>query len=175
MTEPEKRTGGTTDGRAHVVTVAPTVNGVRCPARVDVRTTLVELLRDDLGLTGTKIGCHQGTCGACTVLLDGERVLSCLMLAVVADGARVVTIEGVAGPGGTLHPLQRAFVEADALQCGFCTPGQIMSALGLLAERAGPLPDDERLRDLLSGNLCRCSAYPAILAAVRAAADGCED
>jgi xanthine dehydrogenase YagT iron-sulfur-binding subunit len=148
-----------------------TVNGREHVLRVDVRTTLADLLRDGLGATGTKVGCNQGTCGACTVHVDGSRVLSCLMLAVTLDGATVTTIEGLAGDNGELHPMQRAFVDADALQCGVCTPGQIMSALGLLAEVANIRAlDDDTVRDLMSGNLCRCSAYPAILVAIRTGA-----
>jgi len=144
------------------------VNGAAHPLRVDTRVSLLDALRDRLGLTGTKKGCDQGACGACTVLLDGRRVLSCLTLAVAAEGHEVVTIEGVA-QDGRLHPLQEAFVRHDAFQCGYCTPGQLMSALGLLAEgRAG---SDAEVRELMSGNLCRCGAYPNIVAAIREVAE----
>jgi xanthine dehydrogenase YagT iron-sulfur-binding subunit len=130
--------------------------------------TLLDVLRDRLGLTGTKKGCDQGACGACTVLVDGKRVLSCLTLAAQCDGREVTTIEGLAN-GDKLHPLQAAFVRHDALQCGYCTPGQIMSALALLAEgRAG---SDEEIREFMSGNLCRCGAYPNIVAAIREIAE----
>ncbi|MBB5753120.1 (2Fe-2S)-binding protein [Prosthecomicrobium pneumaticum] len=144
-----------------------TLNGVtRVVPLDDPRVTLLDLLRERLGLSGAKKGCDRGQCGACTVLLDGRRVNACLVLAVTLDGAAVETIEGLGG-GGALHPLQAAFVEHDALQCGFCTPGQIMSALGLLAEE-GNDPDPERIRAGMSGNLCRCGAHPAIVAAIRA-------
>lgn len=146
-----------------------TVNGVERTADVDPRTTLLRLLRERFGLTGTKSGCDQGTCGACTVQVDGRRVLSCLTLAASADGAEVRTIEGLA-EHGELHPLQRAFVEHDALQCGFCTPGQIMSAEACIRE--GNAGTDEDVREYMSGNLCRCSAYPNIVRAVRAVAEG---
>jgi xanthine dehydrogenase YagT iron-sulfur-binding subunit len=127
---------------------------------VDARVTLLDALRDVLGLTGTKKGCDQGACGACTVWVDGRRVLSCLTLAAQCDGRQVTTIEGVHG-----HPMQAAFLKHDAFQCGFCTPGQIMSALALLEEdRAG---SDEDIREYMSGNLCRCGAYPNIVAAIR--------
>jgi xanthine dehydrogenase YagT iron-sulfur-binding subunit len=126
--------------------------------------TLLDALRDHLGLTGTKKGCDQGACGACTILLDGRRVLSCLMLAAQCDGRRVTTIEGLADDG-RLHPVQEAFIRHDALQCGFCTPGQIMSAIGLIGEgQAGD--DPERVREGMSGNLCRCGAYSGITDAV---------
>jgi xanthine dehydrogenase YagT iron-sulfur-binding subunit len=130
----------------------------------DVRTTLLDLLREQLGLTGTKKGCDRGQCGACTILLDGRRVNSCLALAVSHDGADILTIEGLA-QGDMLHPLQAAFIEQDGLQCGFCTPGQIMSALGLIGEdQVGD--DPERIREAMSGNLCRCGAYVGITEAV---------
>jgi xanthine dehydrogenase YagT iron-sulfur-binding subunit len=140
------------------------VNGV--PNQLDVasRTTLLDALRDHLELTGTKKGCDHGQCGACTVLLDGRRVLSCLTLAIMKDGSDVTTIEGLAR-GETLHPLQQAFVEHDALQCGYCTPGQICSALGLIAE--GHVHSADEIREQMSGNLCRCGAYPNILAAIQ--------
>ena len=130
----------------------------------DPRTTLLDLLRERLALTGAKKGCDRGQCGACTVLVDGRRINSCLALALSLDGADVVTIEGLAD-GERLHPVQAAFIAHDAFQCGFCTPGQIMSAVGLLAEgRAGD--DPERVRELMSGNICRCGAYKGITEAV---------
>ena len=140
------------------------VNGQSTDNDVEPRLLLVQYLRDVVGLTGTNIGCDTSSCGACTVHLDGEAVKSCTVLAVQADGAEVLTIEGL-GQGEPLHPLQAAFVEHDAFQCGFCTPGQIMSAVGLIAEgQAGD--DPERVRELMSGNICRCAAYPGITAAV---------
>ena len=145
-----------------------TVNGREHRLRVDPRTTLADLLREHLGLTGTKIGCNHGTCGACTVQLDGRRRLACLVLAVTTDGRAVRTIEGLAGPDGELHPVQRAFVDNDALQCGYCTPGQVMSADACIRE--GHANSDREIREYMSGNLCRCAAYPNIVAAVRAAA-----
>jgi xanthine dehydrogenase YagT iron-sulfur-binding subunit len=147
------------------------VNGTGYRLEQDTRLTLLDALREQLGLTGPKKGCDQGGCGACTVVVDGRPVLSCLMLAVQAQGREVTTIEGLAtgdgsGPdSGGLHPMQRAFLRHDALQCGFCTPGQIMSAVCLIAEgRAG---SDEEIREYMSGNLCRCGAYPNIVAAIR--------
>jgi xanthine dehydrogenase YagT iron-sulfur-binding subunit len=134
----------------------------------DPRVTLLDLLRERLHLTGTKKGCDRGQCGACTVLVDGRRVNSCLALAVSQDGADIVTIEGVA-QGDRLHPVQQAFIEHDGFQCGFCTPGQIMSAIGLIAEAKSD-NDAERVRELMSGNLCRCGAYAGITAAVLEAA-----
>ncbi|MGW2952120.1 (2Fe-2S)-binding protein [Streptomyces eurythermus] len=148
--------------------VAFTVNGVPARCAVDPRESLLDVLRERLGLTGAKRGCDHGQCGACTVLLDGRRILSCLMPAVQARGAGVTTIEGLAEPDGTPHPVQRAFLDQDALQCGYCTPGQIMSAVACLAE--GHAGDDEEIREYMSGNLCRCGAYPQIVAAVRQAA-----
>ena len=134
---------------------------------LDSRMTLLDALREHLGLTGTKKGCDQGACGACTVLLDGKRVLSCLTLAAQCDGREVRTIEGVASDG-RLHPVQEAFVRYDGFQCGYCTPGQIMSAIALLDE--GHAGSDEEIREFMSGNLCRCGAYPNIVAAIRAVA-----
>ncbi|MEV6643132.1 (2Fe-2S)-binding protein [Amycolatopsis sp. NPDC051371] len=149
-------------------TVETTVNGEAVRLELDPRESLLDVLRERLGLTGTKKGCDQGHCGACTVHLDGRRVVSCLTPAVQAAGQDVTTIEGVAGPGGALHPLQQAFVDHDALQCGYCTPGQIMSGLACIAE--GHTADDDQIREYLSGNLCRCGAYVGIVAAVRQAA-----
>ena len=142
-----------------------TVNGVKQTLEFDdPRVTLLDLLRERLNLTGTKKGCDRGQCGACTVIVDGRRINSCLALAVSYDGANVLTIEGVA-PRGHLHPVQEAFIAHDGLQCGFCTPGQIMSAIGLIAEgQAGD--DPERVREGMSGNLCRCGAYAGITEAV---------
>jgi len=172
----------TADQTSSVLTLR--VNGSAHRLRLDHRTTLLDALREHLGLTGTKKGCDQGQCGACTVLLDGRRVNSCLLLAVTAQGAGITTIEGLGGPGG-LHPLQAAFVERDALQCGYCTPGQICSAAGMLAEaaagwpsaasasvnpktpQAGPVTlDAAEIRERMSGNLCRCGAYVNIVAAI---------
>lgn len=145
-------------------TIALTVNGKKRQVSVEPRTTLVEALRDGLGLTGTKIGCNQGQCGACTVLMDGTRVNSCLTLAVMAEGSDIITIEGLADPNGNLHPMQTAFAENDAFQCGYCTPGQILSAIACIDEgHAGSAPE---IREYMSGNLCRCGAYPNIVAAV---------
>jgi len=142
------------------------VNGVRRTLDLVPWTTLLDALRDHLALTGTKKGCDHGQCGACTVLVDGRRVNSCLVLAVMKDGAEITTVEGLARDGA-LHPLQQAFIDHDAFQCGYCTPGQICSAAGLLAEgRAG---DADEIRELMSGNLCRCGAYPNIVAAIQQA------
>jgi len=142
-----------------------TINGEPKAVELDdPRVTLLDLLRERLGLTGAKKGCDRGQCGACTVLVDGRRVNACLALTVSLDGARVTTIEGLAD-GGRLHPVQAAFIAHDGFQCGFCTPGQIMSAVGLLAEgHAGD--DPERVRELMSGNICRCAAYRGITEAV---------
>ena len=142
-----------------------TINGTQRTVELeDPRVTLLDLLREHLELTGTKKGCDRGQCGACTVLLDGRRINSCLALAVSQDGAEVLTIEGLA-QGETLHPVQATFIDHDAFQCGFCTPGQIMSAVGLIQEgQAGD--DPERVREGMSGNLCRCGAYKGITEAV---------
>ena len=142
------------------------VNGVRRTLNLVPWTTLLDALRDHLTLTGTKKGCDHGQCGACTVLVDGRRVNSCLTLAVMKDGSEITTVEGLARDG-VLHPLQQAFIDHDAFQCGYCTPGQICSAAGLLAE--GRAKDADEIRELMSGNLCRCGAYPNIVAAIHQA------
>ena len=144
------------------------INGRDYPLRVDPRTTLLDALRETLGLTGSKKGCDQGQCGACTVLIDGRRVLGCLTLAVAAEGRAVTTIEGLAD-GETLHPMQQAFMDHDALQCGYCTPGQILSAVACVRE--GHAGTDADIREYMSGNLCRCGTYPSIVAAIRQARD----
>ena len=154
------------NGASSAVSVNLTVNGTRHALTLDPRTTLLDLLREHLDLTGSKKGCDQGQCGACTVLIDGRRVVSCLTLAVLTDGKRVTTIEGLA-KDGKLHPLQQAFIDHDAFQCGYCTPGQICSAAGLIAE--GKAKSAEQIRELMSGNICRCGAYTNIVAAIQQA------
>jgi xanthine dehydrogenase YagT iron-sulfur-binding subunit len=144
-------------------TVTLHTNGVEHKLAVAPWTTLLDALRHHLDLTGTKKGCDHGQCGACTVLVDGRRIYSCLTLAIMKDGAQVRTIEGLA-QGGTLHPLQQAFIDHDAFQCGYCTPGQICSAAGLIAEGRAHTADE--IRELMSGNICRCGAYPNIVAAI---------
>ena len=144
------------------------VNGRTRDLHPDSRTTLLDALREHLGLTGSKKGCDQGTCGACTVWVDGRRVLACLTLAVTCEGHEVTTIEGLSA-GGDLHPMQAAFIDQDAFQCGYCTPGQIMSAVALLDE--GHAADDGQIREWMSGNICRCAAYPNIRAAICAVRD----
>lgn len=152
------------------IEIRVTVNGRARRATVPPRLTLADYLREKCGLTGTHLGCEHGVCGSCTVLLDGEAVRACLMFAVQADGAEVTTVEGMAAADGGLSPLQCAFRDHHGLQCGFCTPGLIVSATAFL--RDNPDPTDEQIRDGLSGNLCRCTGYQGILKAVRAAADG---
>jgi len=160
------------------------VNGEDRVLHLDNRTTLLDALREHLRLTGTKKGCDHGQCGSCTVLVDGERANSCLLLAVAVDGREVTTVEGLAD-GDELHPLQRAFIAHDGFQCGYCTPGQLCSAVGMLAEVADGMPswvsavltappdlDDDEIRERMSGNLCRCGAYAGIVAAIREVADG---
>ena len=144
------------------------INGQPTHVEVAPWTTLLDLLRESLDLTGTKKGCDHGQCGACTVLLDGKRVNSCLTLAIMKDGSEITTIEGLAGQDGALHPMQQAFVDCDAFQCGYCTPGQICSAVGMIKE--GHAHTDDEIRELMSGNLCRCGAYPNILTAIKQAA-----
>jgi len=146
-----------------------TVNKQPYRLALDPRTSLLDALRDEIGLTGTKKGCDHGQCGACTVLVDGTRVLSCMSFAVMNDGRDVTTIEGLASPSGELHPMQQAFIDHDAFQCGYCTSGQIMSAIGCVNE--GHADTDGEIREYMSGNLCRCAAYPNIVAAIRQARD----
>jgi xanthine dehydrogenase YagT iron-sulfur-binding subunit len=141
------------------------VNGRDHRLAIDPRTVLLDVLREHLHLTGTKKGCDQGQCGACTVHVDGARVLSCLTLALAAQGSEITTIEGLAGSDGALHPMQQAFIDQDGLQCGYCTPGQVMSAIACVHE--GHASSDDEIREQMSGNLCRCGAYPNIVAAVR--------
>jgi xanthine dehydrogenase YagT iron-sulfur-binding subunit len=148
------------------VPVALTINGIKMELAVAPWVTLLDLLRDHLDLTGTKKGCDHGQCGACTVLVDGRRINSCLTFAVMNDGARVTTIEGLA-TNGALQALQQAFIDHDAFQCGYCTPGQICSAAGLIAE--GKAKSVDEIRELMSGNICRCGAYPNIVAAIQQA------
>lgn len=144
------------------------INGHHHDLEVEPRVTLLDALRDRLDLTGTKKGCDQGQCGACTVHVDGQRVLACLTLAAQVDGRTITTIEGLAEADGTLHAVQAAFLEQDAFQCGYCTPGQIMSAVACIRE--GHAGSDDEIREYMAGNLCRCGAYPHIVAAVRQAA-----
>ena len=148
--------------------IALTVNGQSREGEVEARTSLADFLRDELDLTGTHVGCEHGVCGACTVLLDGEPIRSCLALAAQADGWSVTTIEGVAAADGALHPIQEAFRANHGLQCGFCTPGIILTALAFLREH--PAPSREAVREMLAGNLCRCTGYHFIVEAVIAAA-----
>lgn len=175
--------GGEADERAagHLSTLTLTINGAERALTLDHRTTVLDALRLHLGLTGAKKGCDHGQCGACTVLVDGRRANSCLLLAVAQDGARITTIEGLAD-GDRLHPLQEAFLERDALQCGYCTPGQICSGVGVLGEAGDGFPshatastepgdapvalDAAEIRERMSGNLCRCGAYPRIVEAI---------
>jgi carbon-monoxide dehydrogenase small subunit len=151
------------------VRVAVTVNGTRHEGRAEPRLLLSDFLRHELGLTGTHVGCEHGVCGACTVLLDGEPVRSCLLFAVQAEGREITTVEGLAPAAETLHPLQAAFRDAHGLQCGFCTPGILMTMTALL--RDSPDPDDPAIREALSGHLCRCTGYQHIVQAVRLAAE----
>jgi xanthine dehydrogenase YagT iron-sulfur-binding subunit len=154
------------NGSAPSISVNLTINGTRHALTLDPRSTLLDVLREHLDLTGSKKGCDQGQCGACTVLIDGRRVLSCLTLAVMKEGAGIITVEGLA-KDGKLHPLQQAFIDHDAFQCGYCTPGQICSAAGLIAE--GKAKSADEIRELMSGNICRCGAYSNIVAAIQQA------
>jgi carbon-monoxide dehydrogenase small subunit len=163
----EMREAGSEQG-VSVAQVSMTVNDASRRATVEPRKTLADTLREDFGLTGTHLGCEHGVCGACTVMVDGAAVRSCLMFAVQADGADIVTVEGLTPPGGGLSPVQHAFREEHGLQCGFCTPGFVVSVTAYL--RDNPAPSDAELRDALSGNLCRCTGYQGIIAAARRAA-----
>ena len=151
----------------HTRSITLKVNGVEHTMELAPWATLLDTLRERLGLTGSKKGCDHGQCGACTVLVDGERINSCLTLAVMKEGQEITTIEGIAAADGRLSALQQAFVDCDAFQCGYCTPGQICSATALIRE--GRIKSDEEIREFMSGNLCRCGAYPNILAAIRQA------
>ena len=153
---------------AHQIEVTVRVNGRPVRAVVPARTTLLDWLREDVGLTGAKKGCNEGACGTCTVLVDGRRMNGCLTLVAQCDGREVTTVEGLADADGTLSPVQRAFHEHDGFQCGYCTPGQLVSATACIAE--GHAGDEAQVREWMSGNICRCSAYPQITAAVLAAA-----
>ena len=151
------------------LSVRLTVNGEPVDGVVAVRKSLSDFLRDDVGLTGVRVSCEHGVCGACTVLVDGKTARACLMLAVQADGAEVRTVEGLAGPDGTLHPLQQAFWDHHGLQCGFCTPGMLMSALELLDQN--PEPTEQEVREAIGGNICRCTGYVFIVKSILAAAE----
>ena len=159
---------GASDEPQRAITVW--VNGRPYRRQVPVRMLLADFLRHELGLTGTHVGCEHGVCGACTVLWDGEPVRSCLLLAVQADGAHLITVEGLAPPDGPLHPVQEAFRQAHGLQCGFCTPGFLLTVAAFLRDHPDPEPDEAAIRDALSGNLCRCTGYQHIVAAVQRAA-----
>jgi aerobic-type carbon monoxide dehydrogenase small subunit (CoxS/CutS family) len=149
-------------------TIKMRVNGADCEGTAEVRKTLVDFIREDLGFTGTNVGCEHGVCGACTILLNGEAVRSCIMLAVQADGADLMTVEGLAKPGGELHPIQESFREKHGLQCGFCTPGFLMTTYELLSKH--PHAGEEEIKEWLSGHLCRCTGYQDILESVKLAA-----
>ncbi len=151
----------------HRVTL--TVNGHEMSGQAEARLTLVDFLRDTLGLTGTHIGCEHGVCGACSVIMDGKPVRACLTFAVIADGAEITTVEGLEGAGGEMSPLQDAFCETHALQCGYCTPGMLIAAHALLEEN--PTPSAEQIRDAIGGNLCRCTGYVQIVEAIALAAE----
>jgi xanthine dehydrogenase YagT iron-sulfur-binding subunit len=159
---PAPAEAGKSTGRS--VDVALSVNGRQHSLTIDNRTTLLDALREHIGLTGSKKGCDHGQCGACTVMVDNRRVLSCLTLAAMAEGHEVTTIEGLAAADGALHPMQQAFIDHDAFQCGYCTPGQILSAVACVKE--GHANDPAQIREYMSGNLCRCAAYPNIVDAI---------
>jgi xanthine dehydrogenase YagT iron-sulfur-binding subunit len=163
---PEFKKPTDVEGHLGSISIVLTVNGTRHTLSLDPRTSLLDLLRERLELTGTKKGCDHGQCGACTVLVDGRRINSCLTFAVMLDGASVTTIEGLA-KDGKLHPLQQAFIDHDAFQCGYCTSGQICSGVGLIAEGKAKTADE--IRELMSGNICRCGAYTNIVAAIQQA------
>jgi xanthine dehydrogenase YagT iron-sulfur-binding subunit len=164
IAKPSESPGAVASGRVGVRLV---VNGQLRDLTLDARVTVLDALRDHLHLTGSKKGCDQGQCGACTIHIDGARVLSCLTLAVASQGKRIDTIEGLAPSAGKLHPMQQAFIDQDGFQCGYCTPGQIMSAVACVRE--GHAGTDAEIREYMSGNLCRCAAYPKIVAAIRQA------
>jgi xanthine dehydrogenase YagT iron-sulfur-binding subunit len=173
---------------AHAADVELTINGTTARLKLDLRTSLLDALREHLHLTGTKKGCDHGQCGACTILVNGRRINSCLTLAVMHEGDEIVTIEGLGSPGA-LHPMQAAFVRHDGFQCGYCTPGQICSAVGMLAEAKAGWPShatadvasprvaltEAEIRERMSGNICRCAAYPNIVAAIREVAQGARE
>jgi xanthine dehydrogenase YagT iron-sulfur-binding subunit len=155
-------------GQSNRIDIVLRINGTSVPLSLDPRTSLLDALREHAGLTGTKKGCDRGACGACTVHVDGRRVVSCLTLAARSQGKAITTIEGLAPDGADLHPVQAAFLHHDGFQCGYCTPGQIMSAVALIDE--GHVGSDSEIREWMSGNICRCGAYPNIVAAIRDAA-----
>ncbi len=168
LTREAKAQSATNSGLAHTVSVRLTVNGTSHALSLDPRSSLLDVLRERLGLTGAKKGCDHGQCGVCTVHLDGRGVLSCLTPAVQADGRQVTTIEGLSPPAGDLHPMQQAFIDHDGLQCGYCTPGQIMAAIACVNE--GHATSLDQIREYMSGNICRCGAYVGIVAAIADAA-----
>ncbi len=168
MTGPDRPPGGVAEAARGARPLTLRVNGTAYRLHVEPRRLLVDALRHDLGLTGTHVGCEHGVCGACTVLLDGETIRSCLMFAVQAEGYEITTVEGIAAPDGSLHPVQRAFIEKFGFQCGFCTPGMILATLRLLEEAPDPTP--EEIRAGLGGQLCRCTGYRDIVESVREAA-----